>query len=61
MKMAKPNLYIEYRGDVPAQYCYCTEEWEVMRFFMEGGYRTEEEARLAWERENGRRIDNAAD
>lgn len=54
----KPKLYTEYRGDQPAAYCYCTEEWEVMRFFMEGGYKTKEEARIAWERENGRSVDD---
>ena len=54
----KPELYTEYRGDKPAAYRYCTEEWEVMRFSIEGGFKTKEEARIAWERENGRSIDD---
>lgn len=52
------ELYIKYRGDTPVAYRY-GEEWEAMRLFMEGGYKTPEEAIDAYERE--RRADNAAD
>lgn len=37
-----PELYIKYRGDTPYQYRY-RDESEVMRLFIDGGYRTLEE------------------
>ena len=54
----RSKLYTEYRDGKPARFRFCAEEWEVMRFFMEGGFETEEEARLMWERENGRSVDS---
>ena len=44
------ELYIEYRDGKPYAYRY-GEECEAMRLYMEGGYKTEAEARAAYERE----------
>lgn len=49
------ELYVEYREGTPVAYRY-GEEWEAMRLYMEGGYKTAEEAIAAYERE--RRADN---
>ena len=46
-----PELYIKYEGDTPVAYAY-GEEWVAMALFMDDiGYQTEEEAVLAWYRE----------
>ena len=44
------QLYTEYRGDKPYAYRYGP-EWVAMQLYMEGGYKTPEEAKLAWLRE----------
>lgn len=45
-----PELYIKYRGDTPVAYRY-GEEWEAARLWIDGGYKTAEEAIAAYERE----------
>lgn len=48
-----PELYIKYEGDIPVAYAY-GEEWVAMALYMDDvGYKTPEEAKAAWERENG--------
>lgn len=47
-----PELYIKYEGDIPVAYAY-GEEWVAMALYMDDvGYKTAEEAKAAWEREN---------
>lgn len=41
------QLYTEYRGDKPYAYRYGP-EWVAMELYMEGGYKTPEEAKLRW-------------
>lgn len=43
------QLYVEYRAGVPVAYRY-GEEWVAMALLMEGGFKTEAEAREHWER-----------
>lgn len=49
------ELYVEHRDGTPVAYRY-GEEWEAMRLYVEGGYKTPEEAIAAYERE--RRADH---
>ena len=42
-------MYIKYRDGVPVAYRY-GEEWVAMQLYMEGGYKTPEEAIEAWEK-----------
>lgn len=53
-KTKELQMYVEYRDGKPYGYRY-GEDWVAMQLYCEGGYRTEEEAIAAWERENGRR------
>ena len=46
----EPKMYIKYRGDTPVEYLYGP-SWKAMQLMMEGGYKTPEEAKAAWERE----------
>lgn len=46
----KLSLYTLYRGDKPIAYRY-GESWRAMQLMNEGGYKTPEEAKAAWERE----------
>lgn len=41
------QLYTEYRGDKPHAYRYGP-EWVAMQLYIEGGYKTPEEAKLRW-------------
>ena len=41
------QLYTEYRGGEPIAYRYGP-DWVAMQLYMEGGYRTPEEAKLRW-------------
>ena len=41
------ELYTEYRGDKPVAYRYGP-EWVGMQLYVEGGYKTPEEAKLRW-------------
>ena len=41
------QMYTEYRNGVPVAYRY-GEPWVVQQLFMEGGYKTPEEAMVAW-------------
>ena len=43
----KWQLYIEYRDGTPHAYRYGP-EWVAMQLYMEGGYKTPEEAKLRW-------------
>lgn len=47
-----PELYIKYKGETPYQYRYGDEK-EATRLLIDGGYNTPEEAKEAWEKENG--------
>ena len=42
------QLYVEYRDGEPVAYRY-GEEWVAMELLMEGGFKTEAEARAYWE------------
>ena len=42
------QMYTEYRNGVPVAYRY-GEPWVATQLYMEGGYKTPEEARRAWE------------
>ena len=44
------KMYIEYRDGEPHSYLYGP-SWKAMQLFMEGGYKTPEEAKAAWLRE----------
>lgn len=44
------QMYTEYRNGVPVAYRY-GEPWVATQLFMEGGYKTPEEAKQAWLRE----------
>lgn len=44
------ELYIKYRGDTAVAYRY-GEEWEATRLMIDGGYKTAEEAIVAYEKE----------
>ena len=52
------ELYIEYRNGVPVAYRY-GEEWVAMELYMEGGYKTEAEAREAWAKYKEERDDRS--
>ena len=41
-------MFILYRGETPVAYRY-GEEWVAQQLAMEGGFKTEEEAREHWE------------
>ena len=41
------KLYTEYRGDKPVAYRYGP-EWVAMELYVEGGFKTPEEAKLRW-------------
>ena len=43
------QLYTLYHGETPVAYRY-GEEWVAMELLMEGGFKTEQEAREHWER-----------
>lgn len=45
------QMYTLYRGDEPVAYRYGP-EWVSTQLFIEGGYRTEQEAIDAWEWES---------
>ena len=45
------QMYTEYRDGKPHSYLYGP-PWKAMELAMEGGYKTPEEAREAWERES---------
>lgn len=45
----KPRLAVEYRDGEGVGYRY-GDELELARMWLEGGYKTEAEARAAWER-----------
>lgn len=44
------QLYTKYRGETPVAYRYGP-SWVATQLFIEGGYKTPEEAKLAWLRE----------
>lgn len=44
------QMYTEYRGGEPVAYRYGP-EWVAMQLYMEGGFKTPEEAKAAWLRE----------
>lgn len=44
------KMYVEYRNGEPHGYLYGP-SWKAWQLFMEGGYKTPEEAKAAWERE----------
>ena len=49
-----PELYVKYENDTPIAYAY-GEEWVAMALFMDDiGYATPEEAKAAWERQEGK-------
>lgn len=50
MDKEKLSLYTLYRNDVPVAYRY-GESWRAMQLMNEGGYKTPEEAKAAWEKE----------
>ena len=50
------SLFIEYRDGKPHAYRY-GDDWVAMQLAMEGGYPTEEEAVLAWYREQKKEAD----
>lgn len=41
------KLWVEMRGDEPVAYRYGP-EWVGMQLFVDGGYKTPEEAKLRW-------------
>ena len=43
------QLYTLYRGETPVAYRY-GEEWVATELFLEGGFKTEAEAREHWKR-----------
>lgn len=45
------KMYIEYRDGKPHSYLYGP-PWKAMELYVEGGYPTPEEARVAWEFED---------
>ena len=47
------ELYVKYRGDKPVAYRYGP-RWQATALWMDGGYKTPEEAKLAWLREYNR-------
>lgn len=44
------HLYTEYRDGVPSRYRYGP-SWQATALMVDGGYKTPEEAKLAWLRE----------
>ena len=46
------RMWVEYRDGKPVAYRYGNGNAGVM-LFLEGGYPTEEEAKAAWEKEQG--------
>lgn len=48
--MSENQMYTLYRNEKPVAYRYGP-PWVAQELFMEGGYKTPEEAREAWERE----------
>ena len=46
----KLSLYTLYQNDVPVAYRY-GEPWRATQLMMEGGYKTPEEAKAAWKKE----------
>ena len=50
-----PDLYIKYKGETPYQYRY-GDESEAVKLFIDGGYRTSEEAFEEWMNEKAKRL-----
>ncbi len=48
------KMYVEYRDGKPHGYLYGP-PWKAMELYMEGGFKTPEEAKAAWEAENENR------
>lgn len=48
-ELLKPRLAVEYRDGEAVGYRY-GDELEIARMWLAGGYKTEAEARAAWER-----------
>lgn len=47
------KMYVEYRDGTPVSYLYGP-PWKAMELYMEGGFKTPEEAKVAWELEEQR-------
>ena len=44
------KMYVEYRDGEPHSYLYGP-SWKAMELMIDGGYKTPEEAKAAWEQE----------
>lgn len=50
------QMYVKVRNGIPVAFRY-GEPWVAMQLHIDGGFPTEEEARKAWECENGKKVE----